>query len=69
MAVRRSKETDSLSIMDQNDSGFIFCGNWHCLQFDCLRHHSHEPFNTMVKERKWEPKNDKNCEGKITDGN
>lgn len=61
------KAFGDLKITDQNDVDFVFCGNWHCTCFECLRHHSHEPFNFFVRERKWEIENGK-CEGKITDG-
>lgn len=56
----------SLKITDQNSKNFIFCGNWKCLQFDCLRHHSHEPFYVVIREQRWKPREDGVCEGKIT---
>lgn len=64
---KQNCDDKNLSITDQNDKDFVFCGNWHCTCFDCLRHHSHEPFNVIIRERKWTNESGK-CEGKMIDG-
>ena len=39
--------------------------NWKCGNTDCKRHHENQPWNVVTRQRKWEPKNNNECEGEL----
>lgn len=40
---------------------FVYCGLWRCPHTYCLRHHIHEPWNVIIRERKFNPDKEWNC--------
>lgn len=44
---------------------FIFCGNWKCTKYECIRHHLKQPWNIPINTRNWSPNKKGECDGYI----
>lgn len=44
-----------------NTDEFVYCGVWKCPHTECIKHHIHEPWGVMIRERKFSPDKDWNC--------
>lgn len=53
----RRKKREELNKEEQ----LVYCGLFKCPHIHCLRHHIHEPWNVVIKERNFNPDKDWNC--------
>ena len=50
---------------NQSTDEEIYCSNWKCNNTDCKRHHENQPWNVMMRQRRWVPDKNGKCEGEL----
>lgn len=54
---RKKKENVEVN----KEEEFVYCGLWKCPHEFCLRHHVNQPWNEIIRVRKFTPDKEWNC--------
>lgn len=45
---------------------FIYCANFKCPIYDCMRHHLKQPWNVVIRTKNWSPDKNGKCNAYYT---
>ena len=46
---------------------FVYCSNWNCNDYQCMRHHIYHPWNVPTRQKRWNQNKNGGCEAAIYD--